>query len=145
MKTTILSVLFLFCLNLQSQVTKIVLENYSIFQIPTNMDFNDAVQNDSIKNALLYPYKLTYEFDFNNEVINMTNDRDWSISCKMSNVIFNDGDHFKVLAKVNEEYYTFFLCKDVNKQVNILICLELTPELPHTQGVYSDVLTYSIK
>jgi hypothetical protein len=121
------------------------MENYSIFQIPTNMDFNEAVQKDSIKNALLYPYKLTYEFDFNNQVINMSNESDWSIKCKMINVISNDGDHFKVLAKVNEEYYTFFLCKDVGKQVNILICLEFTPELPHTQGVYSDILTCSIK
>jgi len=42
------------------------MENYSIFQIPTNMDFNEAVQMDSIKNALIYPYRLTYEFDFNN-------------------------------------------------------------------------------
>ena len=145
MKTFILSVLFLFCFNLHSQVTTIVMENYSIFQMPTNMDFNEAVQKDSIKNALLYPYKLTYEFDFNNQVINMSNESDWSIKCKMLNVISNDGDHFKVLAKANEEYYTFILCKDVGKQVNILICLEFTPELPQTQGVYSDILTYSIK
>ncbi len=145
MKTLILSIFFTFCFNLHSQVTTIVMENYSIFQIPTNMDFNEALQKDSIKNALLYPYKLTYEFDFNNLVINMSNESDWSIKCKMLSVISNDCDHFKVFANVNEEYYTFILCKDIDKQVNILICLEFTPELPNTQGIYSDILTYSIK
>ena len=119
------------------------MENYSIFQIPTNMDFNEAVQMDSIKNALLYPYRLTYEFDFNNRVINMCNDGDWFVKCEMLNVI-PDGNHFKVFAKVNSEYYTFFLCKDIKKQIDILICLEFT-ELPYTQGIYSDVLKYSIK
>ena len=119
------------------------MENYSIFQIPTNMDFNEAVQMDSIKNALIYPYRLTYEFDFNNRVINMCNDGDWFVKCEMLNVI-PDGDHFKVFAKVNGEHYTFFLCKDIKKQIDILICLEFT-ELPYTQGIYSDVLKYSIK
>ena len=49
MKTLILSIFFTFCFNLHSQVTTIVMENYSIFQIPTNMDFNEALQKDSIK------------------------------------------------------------------------------------------------
>jgi hypothetical protein len=84
------------------------MENYSIFQIPTNMDFNEAVQMDSIKNALIYPYRLTYEFDFNNRVINMCNEGDWFVKCEMLNVI-PDGTHFKVFAKVNKEHYTFFL------------------------------------
>ena len=75
----------------------------------------------------------------------MSNESDWSIRCKMLSVISNDCDHFKVFANVNEEYYTFILCKDIDKQVNILICLEFTPELPNTQGIYSDILTYSIK
>ena len=77
MKTLILFLLLSF--NLNSQVITIVMENYSIFQIPTNMDLNEAVQMDSIKNALLYPYRLTYEFDFNNRVINMCNDGDWFV------------------------------------------------------------------
>ena len=111
MKTLLLFLLLSF--NLNSQVITIVMENYSIFQIPTNMDFNEAVQMDSIKNALLYPYRLTYEFDFNNRVINMCNDGDWFVKCEMLNVI-PDGDHFKVFAKVNSEYYTFFLCKDID-------------------------------
>ena len=106
MKTLILFLLLSF--NLNSQVITIVMENYSIFQIPTNMDFNEAVQMDSIKNALIYPYRLTYEFDFNNRVINMCNEGDWFVKCEMLNVI-PDGTHFKVFAKVNKEHYTFFL------------------------------------
>jgi len=141
MKTLLLFLLLSF--NLNSQVITIVMENYSIFQIPTNMDFNEAVQMDSIKNALLYPYRLTYEFDFNNRVINMCNEGDWFVKCEMLNVI-PDGTHFKVFAKVNKEHYTFFLCKDIEKQIDILICLEFT-ELPYTQGIYSDVLKYTIK
>jgi len=145
MKTLILSMFFIFNANLYSQVITVVMENYSIFQIPTNMDFNEAVQKDSIKNALLYPYRLKYEFDFNNEVINMSNENDWSTTCKILKVTYNDGERFEVFAKVNDELYTFFLCKDIDKQASILICLEFAPELPHSQGVYCDILTYSVK
>jgi hypothetical protein len=141
MKTTLISLFTLICLNLHSQVKTVVMNQYFIFEMPSNMDFNDAINQDSIKNSFLYPYKLTYKFDFDNKIINMSDEEEWSKKAEIIFVNYIETEHFELFAKIDEQIFVFQLCKDIKGEFGILLVFEFKPEQPYMRVTASDGIT----
>jgi len=141
MKTTLISLFTLICLNLHSQVKTIVMEEYSTLEIPSEMQFNEALTSNSIKNSTYYLHKMTYEFDFDKKTISMWDEENWKSKGKIVTVNYIEPEHFELVGEINEQLFIFQLCKNSRQTKSVILCYEFQHERSFRKVVISDVLT----
>ena len=120
MKTILTSLLILISLIVNSQIIVVRIENWTNYNFPGHMSLYDAIEKDSINSIVTYTGNVTYVFDLDKMVLNISDDKGWKSLFNIKVIIPTTQSVLNVDAEQDGFFHNFLLTENVDNEISLV-------------------------
>ena len=118
---TFISILFILIPTIvNSQIIVVKIENWTNYNFPGSMSLYDAIERDSINSIVTYTGNVTYIFDLDKRVINISDDKGWKSLFNIKVIIPTTQSILNVDAEQDGFFHNFLLTENIDNEISLV-------------------------
>ena len=118
---TFISILFILISTIvNSQIIVVKIENWTNYSFPGSMSLYDAIERDSINSIVTYKGNVTYIFDLDKRVINISDDKGWKSLFNIKVIIPTTQSILNVDAEQDGFLHNFLLTENIDNEISLV-------------------------
>ena len=118
---TFISILFILISTIvNSQIIVVKIENWTNYRFPGSMSLYDAIERDSINSIVTYTGNVTYIFDLDKRIINISDDKGWKSLFNIKVIIPTTQSILNVDAEQDGFLHNFLLTENIDNEISLV-------------------------
>jgi hypothetical protein len=118
---TFISILFILISTIvNSQIIVVKIDTWTNYNFPGHMSLYDAIERDSINSIVTYTGNVTYIFDLDKRVINISDDKGWKSLFNIKVIIPTTQSILNVDAEQDGFFHNFLLTENIDNEISLV-------------------------
>ena len=118
---TFISILFILISTIvNSQIIVVKIDTWTNYNFPGHMSLYDAIKRDSINSIVTYTGNVTYIFDLDKRVINISDDKGWKSLFNIKVIIPTTQSILNVDAEQDGFFHNFLLTENIDNEISLV-------------------------
>ena len=118
---TFISILFILISTIvNSQIIVVKIDTWTNYNFPGHMSLYDAIKRDSINSIVTYTGNVTYIFDLDKRIINISDDKGWKSLFNIKVIIPTTQSILNVDAEQDGFFHNFLLTENIDNEISLV-------------------------